>query len=72
MLKMSNTAVFIAMFFVSGIICEEGDNLVNCEGSLNFPPPLNEIKCVRYIFFPNYASTLHITCRKYPKDQATC
>ena len=60
---MSYAAVVIALFFVSGIVCdeglEEGNDLVNCEGSLIFPPPLNEIKCARFIyFFPNYLSNM--------------
>ena len=50
-LKMSIATVVISLFFITGIICEEGDTLVDCEGSLIFPPPLNEIKCVRYILF---------------------
>ena len=36
-LKMSYA--LIALILIAGINCEESDNLVNCEGSLIFPPP---------------------------------
>ena len=38
-LKMSYASILIALILISGINCEESDNLVNCEGSLIFPPP---------------------------------
>ena len=36
-LKMSYA--LIVLILIAGINCEESDNLVNCEGSLIFPPP---------------------------------